>query len=273
MTKAIQGGRTNEVVALLDSGADINAPYDYQYPLAQAADGHADLVKVMIARGAKVNANNIGLGMHPALTVAAASGSKDIAKILLENGADTEEAIKFLNVCVDAAFTDAARSRCSNGIKMIQELKRDADQAAAQAAQAARDAARAEARAAAQASAKAAADLAQATAQYEQRNFEAALRTYRAAATKPELPEQARRYKVQAEAAIRDKDFNGAATLFRSALMIAPWWPEGHFNLALVLGETGGHAAAVVEMKRYLALVPNAPDARDAQDKIYEWER
>jgi hypothetical protein len=26
-------------------------------------------------------------------------------------------------------------------------------------------------------------------------------------------------------------------------------------------------------MKRYLALVPDAPDARAAQDKIYDWER
>jgi tetratricopeptide (TPR) repeat protein len=109
--------------------------------------------------------------------------------------------------------------------------------------------------------------------QKEQQDFDAALKTYRAAKTKPALPEEARKYKVQAEAAIRDQDFTSAAGLFKKALVVAPWWPEGYFNLALVLGETGSRAQAAVEMKRYLQLVPNAPDAREAQDKIYEWER
>jgi hypothetical protein len=29
---------------------------------------------------------------------------------------------------------------------------------------------------------------------------------------------------------------------------------------------------AVAEIKKYLALVPDAPNARAAQDKIYEWD-
>jgi tetratricopeptide (TPR) repeat protein len=124
--------------------------------------------------------------------------------------------------------------------------------------------------AAARASAQAAA---QAATEKDRRDFDAAVRSYRAATLKPSLPEQARKYKVQAEDAINEKDFNAADGLFRKALAIAPWWPEGHFNLALVLGETGDPSGAIVEMKRYLSLVPNAPDARDAQDKIYAWER
>ena len=56
-------------------------------------------------------------------------------------------------------------------------------------------------------------------------------------------------------------------------MKIAPWWPEGYFNRALILGELNRFAEAMREMKRYLQLAPDAPNARAAQDKIYEWER
>lgn len=107
----------------------------------------------------------------------------------------------------------------------------------------------------------------------EEVRFQAALRDYLAAPIKPLLPESARKYKVQAESAVSDKNFAEAALLFRQALENAPWWPEGHFNLALILGETQEFDTAITEMKRYLALVPGAPNARAAQDKIYVWER
>ena len=103
-------------------------------------------------------------------------------------------------------------------------------------------------------------------------NFEKAAEAYQAVAVKPSLPEDARRYKVQAEGAVRDKRFEDAADLFSQALDVAPWWPEGHFNRALVLGETGDFNAAILEMKRYLRLEPAAANARAAQDKIYVWE-
>lgn len=103
--------------------------------------------------------------------------------------------------------------------------------------------------------------------------FQQAAHEYRAVATKPELPEAARRFKVQAEGAVGDKDLDGAAEYYEKAIDIAPWWPGGHFNRALVLSQAGGFSDAITEMKRYLELVPGAPDARDAQDKIYDWER
>lgn len=90
--------------------------------------------------------------------------------------------------------------------------------------------------------------------------------------TRPEFPEEARRFRVQAEAAVRGKRLRDAAALYRKALDIAPWWPEGRFNRSLILGELGRFPEAISEMKRYLALDPNAPNARAARDKIYEWE-
>ncbi len=106
----------------------------------------------------------------------------------------------------------------------------------------------------------------------EEANFVKAAQDYHNTANKPTLPEEARKFRVQAEGAVRDKKFEDAAELYGKALSIAPWWPKGHFNRALVLGETRFYLGAIREMKRYLTLVPNAPDARAAQDKIYAWE-
>jgi tetratricopeptide (TPR) repeat protein len=103
--------------------------------------------------------------------------------------------------------------------------------------------------------------------------FQEALRANQAAPVRFVMPEAARRFMVQAEDAVREKKFDDAADLYKQALDVAPLWPEGHFNRALVLGETGSYASAVSEMKRYLLLVPNASNARAAQDKIYVWER
>ncbi len=105
-------------------------------------------------------------------------------------------------------------------------------------------------------------------------SFAASLTDYRKqAASNTPLPEEARKYKVQAEGAVRDKQFYDAADFYAEALKKAPWWPVGHFNRALVLGEAGDYELAECEMNYYLQLVPDAPNARAAQDKIYEWER
>ncbi|MHB8847414.1 MAG: SUMF1/EgtB/PvdO family nonheme iron enzyme [Burkholderiales bacterium] len=95
---------------------------------------------------------------------------------------------------------------------------------------------------------------------------------YRAANPKPSLPEEAHKYRVQAEFALQNNQFIQASDLYAKALALAPWWPQGHFDRALVLGETKAYWDAIHEMQRYLLLVPDAPDARKAQDMIYQWE-
>ena len=102
--------------------------------------------------------------------------------------------------------------------------------------------------------------------------FQEVAAKYLAANPKPDLPEEARKFKVQAEFAMQEKQFDKAVELYGKALDIAPWWPEGHFNRALILGETKKYWEAMREMKRYLLLVPDASNARAAQDKIYQWE-
>jgi regulator of sirC expression with transglutaminase-like and TPR domain len=89
---------------------------------------------------------------------------------------------------------------------------------------------------------------------------------------KPPLPEEVRRARVQAEDALQSKDFERAVKYYEQGLAIEPMWPDGHFNAALVSGELQMYANAVLHMKRYLALSPNAKDAEAARDRIYVWE-
>lgn len=106
----------------------------------------------------------------------------------------------------------------------------------------------------------------------EQAQFEAALAAFRAGGVGPEIGENVRRHKVLAETAVRDKRLWEAAAAFEEGLTLAPWWPQGNYNLALVFGELRADALAARYMQRYLQLVPDAANARAAQDKIYVWQ-
>jgi formylglycine-generating enzyme required for sulfatase activity len=102
--------------------------------------------------------------------------------------------------------------------------------------------------------------------------FREVVASYLAAKPKPVLSEEARKYKVQAEFMVQEKQPEKAVTLYGKALEVSPWWPEGHFKLALLLGETRKYRDAMREMNRYLQLEPEGADARAAQDKLYQWE-
>lgn len=106
----------------------------------------------------------------------------------------------------------------------------------------------------------------------EEEAFQRAVEWFSRQNPKPQLPEEARRFRVQAEGAVREKRLPDAAGRYAEALKIAPWWPEGRFNHALVLAELGRYTEAIREMKRYLMLAPDAPNARAAKDQIYAWE-
>jgi formylglycine-generating enzyme required for sulfatase activity len=102
--------------------------------------------------------------------------------------------------------------------------------------------------------------------------FQDVVTQYKAANPKPELSEEARKYKVQAEFMAQEKQGDKAIALYGKALEIAPWWPEGHYRLGLLLGESRKYRDAMREMQRYLQLAPEGADARAAQDKLYQWE-
>ena len=89
---------------------------------------------------------------------------------------------------------------------------------------------------------------------------------------KPELPELARKYMVQAKTATEEKNYNEAISLWNKAIGVAPYYPLSYFNRALLKEIQNNYRGASDDVKKYLELSPDAPNARDAQDKIYEWE-
>jgi hypothetical protein len=111
-----------------------------------------------------------------------------------------------------------------------------------------------------------------ATGSLVEEGFESVAASYLAQEPRPKVGEDVRRYSVHAEAAIKAKDLIAAARAYGEGLKLAPWWPQGRYNRALLMGELGFAPEAIQEMKRYLQLVPDAANARQAQDKIYQWE-
>ncbi|HEY3488749.1 MAG TPA: tetratricopeptide repeat protein [Candidatus Deferrimicrobiaceae bacterium] len=96
--------------------------------------------------------------------------------------------------------------------------------------------------------------------------------TYRALPVKPPVSEDTRRLVVQAETLAKANDAVGAAEKLSAAIRTAPWLPVARYNMAMVHAMAGDYDAAIDAMNVYLELAPDAKDARQAKDKIYEWE-
>ena len=114
--------------------------------------------------------------------------------------------------------------------------------------------------------------LSHASLEQEQAAFEAAVKTYRSQNPKPTLSEDMRRLAVQADTAATDGKYKDAIQLYGQILASVPWWPKAHYNMAVLLAEQSDFTGAILEMGHYLALAPDASDARAAQDMIYQWE-
>jgi tetratricopeptide (TPR) repeat protein len=86
------------------------------------------------------------------------------------------------------------------------------------------------------------------------------------------MPEEVRKYQVQADFMISQKRYGDAIRIYTEGLKSAPWWPDGRFNRALLFAETKRYRDAILDMNRFLMLEPESPDARSARDRIYQWE-
>jgi|GEM_PF-1183170 len=93
---------------------------------------------------------------------------------------------------------------------------------------------------------------------------------------KPAVAEETRRLLVKAKVLVEEKDYRGAIDLYAQAYRQAPWHAQLFYDRALLIGQIArtqaDFDAAMAEMRRFLTLAPDSPDARAAQDKIYEWE-
>jgi hypothetical protein len=96
---------------------------------------------------------------------------------------------------------------------------------------------------------------------------------YRALSIKPTISEEQRKFIVQANTSLQEKNYNNAISFYTSAISIDPTaYPGAYYNLALAYALVDKYEDAVLNMNKYLLLVPDAPDARQARDQIYEWE-
>ena len=104
--------------------------------------------------------------------------------------------------------------------------------------------------------------------------FKETAKAYNELSDKPTITEAQRKYIVQANSFSKDTLYTKAIEAYEKAIKIDQVsYPAAYYNLALLLAEKKDLKEAINNMKKYLLLVPNAPDARAAQDKIYEWER
>ncbi len=95
---------------------------------------------------------------------------------------------------------------------------------------------------------------------------------YREMPVKPALPEDVQRYRVMAEDAFNNKNFEKALEYYSKGLAIEPLWPQGQFNAAMLAGELRWYDWAALYMKHYLELVPDAKNANIGREKMYLWE-
>lgn len=96
---------------------------------------------------------------------------------------------------------------------------------------------------------------------------------YRAMDIKPALSEELRKKIVQADVYREQNKFAEAVSTLNSALEMDPIaYPSGYSNIAYLYERLSKYHDAILNMKKYLLLEPFADDARQSQDKIYEWE-
>lgn len=103
--------------------------------------------------------------------------------------------------------------------------------------------------------------------------FQKVAKAYNEQSEKPAVTEEQRKYIVQANALNQQKEYAKAIGLYNNAIEINPVaYPEAYYNLGLLYAQTKDFSLAIFNMKKYMLLVPDSPDARAIQDKIYEWE-
>ncbi len=103
--------------------------------------------------------------------------------------------------------------------------------------------------------------------------FESTAAQYRGLKIKLPVAEEQRKFIVQANALSQQKKYAKAIEQYLKVIELNPTsYPAAYFNLALLSAQNNNPLSAIHYMKHYLLLVPDAPDARGGQDKIYEWE-
>lgn len=102
--------------------------------------------------------------------------------------------------------------------------------------------------------------------------FRAMAKTWREAAVKPALTDEADRHRILAENAIAEKNPQSALNHYESGLESDPLWPQGWYNAAVLSAELKNYDDAADDMRHYLEMMPDAPDAKAAREQMIIWQ-
>jgi ankyrin repeat protein len=119
--EAAKEGNIESVKQYLDAGGDVDAKDKYEWTALRwaAAGGQNEIVELLIAKGADVNAKDYRVRRTP-LHSAAAHGHKEVAKLLIINGADVNA--KGLNPLIETQSGTPLHQAARNGQKEVIEL-------------------------------------------------------------------------------------------------------------------------------------------------------
>ena len=104
-------------------------------------------------------------------------------------------------------------------------------------------------------------------------NFKLLASGYQKLPQKPAISAEQRKLIVQGNLMNDKLNYGDAIIYYDKAMAIDPVsYPAGYYNFALIAAMAERYELAILNMKKYLLLLPDAEDAEAAQDKIYEWE-
>jgi len=97
--------------------------------------------------------------------------------------------------------------------------------------------------------------------------------SFRALKQKPTVTEEQRKLFIQADNLNKQNKVFDAIRMYLKAIELEKTsFPSAYANLALLYAKCNFFDYAILYMKKYLLLVPNAEDARAARDRLYVWE-
>jgi tetratricopeptide (TPR) repeat protein len=90
------------------------------------------------------------------------------------------------------------------------------------------------------------------------------------------VSDEAKRYFDRGVAALEmatsPSEYDSAVTKFRQAAVLAPDWPDVYYNLGLAQEKAEKYSDAVISLRQYLKLSPNASDAEAVKTLISKLE-
>ncbi len=306
LVKAARDGKVEEVRELLDKGADINAQKcylalsrglssDLTALQCATANGHAEVVRLLLERGANLEIKDRDGKGVTALLMAADNHNIEITKLLLKAGADVnatngiDSALYYVAQHSGLGWTDEITLEMA---KLLLDAGADMNIRAGNygtvldVAKGNGPAALVDLMVQTQRQRQLAAEMT--TLQPEERckRYVGTLqqlpgdemlreKVIQCALALPELPkvaDEARQLFILGTSKIKQAktvpELAEPVTLLRKATDLAPWWANAYYNLASVLELSGKYDEATTALNHYLELNPPEVEAREARARL-----